>query len=199
MTPYSILHGLVFSIALAVSPAGNTTGLNLLPSEMPETPIAEWQTMPGDAFVVDTDANIGYLVHKNGGYTSFVVGSGQRKVVRYGGMTYDATTPTIRWTVKKKDIQNDKITFGKDGIFLRLFDDKGSTKYGIHSTQNIRQILGSTDRYKSMGCVLVSDEMLAIIEDTFVKNGNTLDVLTTYGFDDDSVNYASLLAKTEVK
>jgi hypothetical protein len=47
-----------------------------------------------------------------------------------------------------------------------------------------------------MGCVLVSDEVLEIIEETYTKNGNTLDVLTTYGFDDDKVDYAAMLRNT---
>lgn len=182
---------------MAMSPgATQAAPFTMAPTVLPATPLEQWQTMPGDAFLVDTDANIGYLVHKDGGYTSFVVATGQRKVVYYAGMKYDATTPTIRWTVKRKDIQTDKITFGDHGKFLRLFDENGETKYGIHSHAYIRKILASTDRYKSMGCVLVSDEVLEIIEETYTKNGNTLDVLTTYGFDDDKVDYAAMLRNT---
>lgn len=131
--------------------------------------------------VVDTKANIGYLVHANGEFTSFPVMTGQRKVVHYKGMTYDATTPERTWMAKKLDIQTDRYTFGKTGTFLRLFVNGESTYYGIHGFAGFEKFLAANDTYKSMGCVLVDETMLKVIVQTYELNDNSLELTTRYG------------------
>lgn len=169
----SVLFGLVVSTSSA--PASLQSA---------HVELADWQVQKGDRFIVDTEANIGYIVHIDGTYTSTLVGSGKRQIVNYIGKTYNATTPSAKWVVKSKNLYADHITFGKSGRFLRLYQDgKISTSYGIHATANIDDMLTWDDRYKSMGCVLVSESVLDILEATYKLNGDSLDVVTTAGLD----------------
>jgi hypothetical protein len=141
-----------------------------------------WQPMQGDSFIADTRANIGYLVHEDGSFTSMRIGSGRREVVRYMRRTYNATTPSDGWIVKEIDTQTDRLTFGKDGTFMRLYRDGTEyTSYGIHSVANIDELLATNERYYSMGCVLVDYATLEILLATYKLNGDTLDVLTVDG------------------
>ena len=120
----SILFGLVVS-----GPAPLTSQL---------IPLDQWVPEAGDRLIVDTEQNVGYLVHESGNYTKMKVGSGKRQVVRYIGRVYNATTPEKYWVVKSTHIQGDRITFGKTGRFLRLYKDGDThTAYGIHPTANI--------------------------------------------------------------
>lgn len=154
------------------------------PTPAPATSVAlvDWVPMQGDRFIVDTRDNEGYLVHADGSFSQIKVGSGQRRVVQYIGKTYNATTPEAFWIVKSKNIQSDRITFGKTGRFLRLYKDgETRTSYGIHPTANIDEILASDDRYRSMGCVLVSEEVMDILEKTYTLNGDMLEVVTVNG------------------
>ncbi|UPA22101.1 hypothetical protein K8942_03485 [Candidatus Peribacteria bacterium] len=145
-------------------------------------PVHEWVPQQHDRFIADTEANQGYIVHMNGSYTTFKIGSGQKKTLRYIGKTYNGATPEELWTVKSTTIQRDRGTFGKSGLFLRLYmDGEYETNYGIHATGNIDEILAEDDRYKSMGCVLVSDEVLEILAMTYALNDNTLEVATVKG------------------
>lgn len=167
----SILFGLIVS-----SPA---------PLDSPFIPLEQWQPEAGDRFIVDTRENVGYLVHENGHYTATKVGSGKQQIVRYIGRVYDATTPDNYWVVQSSHIQPDRITFGETGRFLRLYDDGVTyTAYGIHPTANIDEILAGENRYKSMGCVLVSEAMMDILMDTYALNGERLEVVTRHGIDD---------------
>lgn len=164
----------------------------IIPSEIPETPTVEWQVQKGDSFLVDTTKNIGYLVHLKGGYTSFPVATGQKRVVRYIGRTYNAATPNRHWVSVSQETKGDRITFGKDGTFFRLsYDDEG-TSYGIHSHAYVEKMLSDELRYKSMGCIIVSDEVLAIIGETFALNKGSLVVATVDGFPEESVNFVVL-------
>lgn len=165
---------------------------NLIPSEIPETPFAEWQTMKRDALVVDTETNIGYLVHEDGGFTSFPVATGQKRVVRYIGRTYNAQTPARRWVMAQKQIKGDRITFGKEGLFLRLYYEGEETAYGIHDHRSADKMLAEDLRYRSMGCIIVSKETLDNIEATFDMNDGIVDVVTVNGFSEESVNYVTL-------
>lgn len=151
------------------------------PASIQQIPLDEWQPARGDQFIADTRANIGYIVHENGNYTSMKIGSGQRKVVHYMRRTYNATTPSDTWMVESIDTQTDRLTFGKDGTFMRLNRDGESTSYGIHSVANIDELLQADDRYKSMGCVLVDYKTLAILLNTFKLNGDTLKLITVDG------------------
>lgn len=193
-TPLPAFHRLVIcaAIALSVMPEAAHAAWFGLPSEMPATPVEDWTPLPGDAFIVDTKLNMGYLLHGDGGYTSFKVATGQRRVVRYIGRTYNATTPVRRWAGLKVETKGDRITFGKEGTFLRLFYKNENTPYGIHSHAYWEKMLSDEERFKSMGCVIVSDDMLDVILKTFEVNGNGLDVVTVYGFEEIVPTYETL-------
>lgn len=149
---------------------------------LPEVPLHEWQPLAGDRLVVDTRENVGYLVHDDGQFTSFPVLTGQRRTVRYIGRTYNATTPVARWTVTETEYKGRSTTFGETGLFLRLFKDGDErTAYGIHSHLQFQLMLDQGNRFRSMGCVLVSEDVLQLIKQTFEQNGNALDVATAYG------------------
>lgn len=172
---------------------------SLLPSEISATDISEWEAQVGDMLIVDTKKNIGYLVHPKGGYTHFLVATGQLQWVNYIGRKYRAKTPDLQWTVLDKEIKSDRTTFGKEGLFLRLFDEDGRTAYGIHSHRSIEVMLAEKERFRSMGCILVSQSVLDIIEATFEGSGRKLDVLTINGFGSEPVTYETLQQKVAMK
>ncbi len=153
----------------------------------PET----WQPQMGDRLAVDTRENMGYLVHPGGVTLTFPVITGQRRVVRYIGRTYDATTPTRRWVIRSKHIKGDRITFGPTGRFLRLYYKEEETPYGIHEHASEERMFSEQSRYQSMGCVIVPTNILDIIERTFDLNEGSLEVVTQYGVEDP----ATLLAQ----
>jgi len=184
---------------LAAFVPSQAQAFNLLPSEISQTELSEWQTMVGDVMIVDTELNMGYLVHRDGGYTQFLIASGQRRVVRYIGRTYYAKTPNLRWTVLDKEVKGDRTTFGRQGLFLRLFNENGRTAYGIHTHRSIEVMLAEQDRYRSMGCILVSQLILDTIEATFEGNGRKLDVITIAGLGDAPVTYETLKQKIALK
>jgi|CXWL01.1.fsa_nt_gi hypothetical protein len=145
-------------------------------------PFREWVPQQHDRLIADTEANTGYITHENGTYTTFPIGSGQQKVVHYGGKTYNATTPADYWVVKSTTIQTNRIDFGKSGMFLRLYrNGTDRTSYGIHATSNINELLAADDRYKSFGCILVSNEVLEALLQTYTLNKGQLEVATTRG------------------
>lgn len=181
--------------SMCTAPTANAAWFSTIPSEIPETPIAEWQPSTGDFFIADTQANIGYLVHTDGGFTSFPVVTGQKRIVRYIGRTYNAATPDRHWVSESREIKDDRITFGKEGTFLRLSYEGDDTPYGIHTHASADSMLGHQMRYRSMGCIIVSKPVLDIVVQTFGQNGKRLDVLTVDGFGDDMVNYATLKEK----
>ncbi len=149
----------------------------------PEVPIDTWQPAVEDRLIVDVKANQGYLVHENGYYTTFPVLTGQRRTVTYIGRTYNAATPIAQWVVKSSDIKGDHVTFGPTGLFLRLTRDGENTAYGIHGHKSFDQMLAEGNRYRSMGCILVSESTLKIVKKTFEGNGNVLEVATVNGLE----------------
>lgn len=163
-------------------------GLALAVSGQPSQPgvaITDWVPAPHDAFVADITNNIGYLVHEDGRFLQIPIGSGKRQTVRYIGRTYNASTPIAAWQVRDRSIKGDHVTFGKTGRFLRLYKNgETRTPYGIHATSNIDTLLTWKDRYQSMGCILVSDAVLDILEKTYELNGESLDVVTINGLDE---------------
>jgi len=181
--PLSQILSLLFGLVVSASSVS---------TNLPPIPIEEWEAQAGDRFIADTKENMGYLVHEDGRYAVVTIASGRKKIVRYIGRTYDATTPIARWNVQTKHIQGDRVTFGKSGRFLRLYWNDAYTSYGIHSHAYIKKILASDDRFQSMGCILVDDAVMDILYETFELNGQSLDVVTTYGLDH------SLFAKTEL-
>lgn len=160
-------------------------------ADSPSIPQESWISMKGDRLIVDTQENMGYLVHDNGSYFEFKVATGQKRNVRYLGLSYNAATPNRRWNVLSTHIQPDRTTFGPSGLFLRLYYKDERTSYGIHSHRSIAKMLEEEKRYESMGCVLVTDDVLAFITQAYYLNGNTLDVVTVNGID------SSLLAKAD--
>lgn len=168
-----VLIGLVFALC--------TPGLALAQGE---TDPASWTPRPGDRFLVDVKANEGYLVHSDGTFVAFPVATGQRRTVWYIGRTYYAATPERHWTVKEINIKGDHITFGPTGRFLRLFTDDGkSTPYGLHGHASSKEMLSEdgSKRFRSMGCVIVSEQVLSLLERSVNVNDGTLDVTTLSG------------------
>lgn len=141
-----------------------------------------WQPALGDTLTVDVVSNMGYLVHENGNYFEFQVATGVKRYVYYIGMYYFAATPVREWDVKEVNIKGDRVTFGPEGRFLRLFYNGQPTPYGIHSFLYEDRML-SGDRYGSMGCIIPRNSVLDIIENTYRINGDYLKVTTVEGFD----------------
>lgn len=135
--------------------------------------------------LIDTKDNVGYLVHKDGVFTSFRVATGQKRVVRYIGRTYDARTPVRSWVAQTPvETKGDRTTFGKNGHFLRLSFKEERTPYGIHPHRYNERMLAEDERFESMGCIIVSDAIMETIEQTFALNGNRLEVVTSYGLEE---------------
>jgi hypothetical protein len=172
----TLLGLLLFTAPLEASPSARQAGA---PAEIPLT---LWSPQAGDRFLVDTKNNVGYLFHDSGEYTSFQLITGQQRVVHYIGLTYNAATPVGEWLAKSKHIQPDRITYGKHGKFLRLYEDgEEYTHYGIHTHAYVEEMLDSDNHFRSMGCVIVSDDLYHLIERTWELNGESLPVVTRYG------------------
>lgn len=167
----AILGILLSSTALSTSPLVQAVS------------IADWQPQMGDHLLVDTMENEGYLIHPNGEYLNFPVVTGRRKVVRYIGRTYDASTPAREWTMTSREIKWDRVTFGPSGRFLRLSYEGEKTPYGFHEYAREDKMFALTPRYGSMGCIIVRSTILDVIEKTFFLNEGTLEVSTQSGID----------------
>ena len=149
-------------------------------------PIEEWQPATGAMFLVDTKEAKGYVVNPDGAYAEVPVVLGQNSTVHYLGRTYKATTPEAAWVVKSVMTQGDRITFGHDGTFMRLFRDGSDyTSYGIHTHANIERMLESDNHFRSMGCILVRKEVLDKLQQAYEQNGKSLQVVTVYGMGDE--------------
>jgi hypothetical protein len=150
------------------------------PAHPAEIPLPDWQPHTGDRFMVDTTENTGFLIRSDSSaYTTFPVITGQRRVVRYIGRTYDATTPNQRWNVQTRHIKGDRITYGPTGRFLRMYKDgEEYTSYGIHEHRSEERMFDEESRYQSMGCIIVKSAVLDIIETTYELNGESLEVVT---------------------
>ena len=140
---------------------------------------AAWSPQATDTFVVDVANTIGYLVHADGELFSFPVATGQKEYVRYIGRSYNAQTPVRTWTVEEEQMKGDRRTFGVTGRFLRLFRNGESSPYGIHSYVKVDEWMADDYRYRSMGCIVVTEQILNIIEQTYNLAGHSLKVITT--------------------
>ena len=170
-----LLASTVLSLVL-----GTPAPLTLLSAVSP----AGWQPEIGDVFVADTRENKGYLIHRDGVYIEFPIATGKRSTVYYIGRMYNATTPTAHWKAKSLHVKGDRITFGKTGEFLRLYKNgTDSTPYGIHGHAYSQRMLADDARFRSMGCVIVSDDVFEVIQRTFELNHSELTVITTYGLE----------------
>jgi len=137
-----------------------------------------WGPLAGDRVVFDTDNNIGYLIHENGKQLVFPIITGQKRYVYHLGMYYLAETPKKSWVVESFETQWDRFTYGPEGKFFRMYVDGKETHYGIHTHAAENIMFAREDRYQSLGCPIVSTQILNIIEQTFYLNGNRLDVST---------------------
>ncbi len=133
----------------------------------------------GDYFVADLEDGIGYLVNDaNKSFTFFPLLSGQRRNICYIGSCYYGATPEKIWEVKEENVQSDRITFSDSGKFLRLFDGDKSTHYGIHGHAYFDTMLQKDTKFQSMGCILVPDDALNVVEESFIANVDELKVIT---------------------
>lgn len=138
-----------------------------------------WQPQTGDVFVVDVEQNTGYLVHPDGQSLTFPVATGRKGYVSYIGRYYRAETPVRTWTAEQFQIKGDRRTFGVSGRFIRLFRNGESSPYGIHSYFKIAEWMEEDERYFSMGCIVVTEEMMDVIQKTFEANDQKMTVITT--------------------
>jgi len=153
------------------------------PAPLPVT-LTEWQVEVGDRIVVDTKANEGYLIHSDGRFTEFSVATGQRRFVCYIGRCYNAATPERHWQVQSKDIKGDHLTFGPSGRFLRLYRGDEETAYGFHEYGYEDRMFDDQPRFKSMGCIIVKQAVMDILDQTFSMNEGTIDVITKFGVEE---------------
>lgn len=185
--PYLLLIGLLLLVP-ALSHAATVSTL------------LEWRPEVGDHLFVDVDSNTAYLVHADARYLPFLVATGVRRRVQYLGLDYYAETPLADWVAEDSGtIQPDRVTFGPSGRFYRLYrmyaDGKKRTSYGLHSSRDIKKWLEQPNRYKSYGCIVMTEEMLDVIDATVKINGGHLSVTTTYG----SQKFLDELAEREAK
>jgi hypothetical protein len=163
---------------------------------------SNWTPEEGDRVVVDLSVSVVYLVHKDGTYKALDGLTGQHRVVAYDGIVYNAATPERTWEIGKGGLEKKgrSMTFG-EGRFMRLSwpghtdERRGneSTAYGIHSHLTFAKMMQEKkdkvgfDKagtgYRSMGCILVSEDDLTLIADTWSVNGEYLSVVTQNGVD----------------
>ncbi len=142
-------------------------------------PVLDFQASEGDQFIADLENGMGYLVNEERQYfTTFQLLSGQKRNVCYIGRCYFAATPEQTWVVKEENIQGDRVTFSESGEFFRMFEDDSRTSYGIHGYKYFQDNIDKGKKFVSMGCLLVADDVLDVIEASFVANGEELTVIT---------------------
>ncbi|OIO54873.1 hypothetical protein AUJ46_02055 [Candidatus Peregrinibacteria bacterium CG1_02_54_53] len=168
---------IVLGISLALSPTPSAPVLTFVPQ-------TQWRAQIGDRIVVDTQANEGFLMHRDGQTLQFPVATGQRRGVCYIGRCYNATTPQRTWEIRSKDIKGDRITFGPSGRFLRLYWDGESTPYGFHEFAYEDRMFDDQPRYKSMGCIIVKKDVMEILDLTYAVNEGNISVVTKYGIEE---------------
>jgi hypothetical protein len=148
--------------------------------------VASWKPSRGDKLEINVETNMARLVHTDGESLSFEIVSGQRRVVRYIGRRYFAATPAAEWVARETVIKRDRWTFGKSGRFIRLYRVSGEgenlteefTPYGIHPFGREDAMFRVAGRYGSMGCVIMREKMVDIIQKTIQVNSGELSVRT---------------------
>jgi len=76
-----------------------------------------------------------------------------------------------------------RVTFGPTGEFLRLYFNGKRTLYGIHGHKYFEDMINSGNRFRSMGCLIVADDVLDVIENSYLANGESLMVITSTTFE----------------
>lgn len=144
--------------------------------------VASWEPKSGDKLEINVETNVARLVHSDGESLSFEIVSGQRRVVRYIGRRYFAATPAAEWVARETVIKRDRWTFGKTGRFIRLYKVKDGveefTPYGIHPFGREDAMFRVAGRYGSMGCLIMREKMVNLIQETIRVNGGELRVRT---------------------
>lgn len=140
--------------------------------------LADWQSEKDDMLRVNVITNMGYLTHPNGDFLEFPLVTGQRRYVYYIGRYYFAGTPVQEWEIRGTEIKYDRVTFGKTGRFLRLYHNGVSTPYGVHPYRYEERMFAEGPRYRSMGCIIVTEEMTDLLEQTLEVNEGSLKVVT---------------------
>ncbi len=137
----------------------------------------DYQPSEGDYFLVDIEDAVGYLANdERRVYTSFPIMTGALRT----------PTPEKDWVVKEKNIQRNRVVFAESGEFFRMFLDGGETftHYGIHGYGFFEEEIARGTKYLSLGCVLVADDVLDMIEESYMENGESLRVSTREGVKD---------------
>lgn len=149
-----------------------------------EVPLETWSPRMGDRIIIDTQKNEGYVVHPaTHEYVRFPLITGQRRVVNYIGLTYNAATPNREWLIQSLDTQSDRYTYGPEGHFLRLYVDGERTHYGIHGHAAEDIMFDRDNRFQSMGCIIVQTDILDMLMKTFALNEGVIAVSTRYGLE----------------
>lgn len=178
-----MIKRLVLNVLLTIALAFSPIHILILNAGTPYVSNDAFVPLKGDYMVADTENGVGYLIHSGSKrYTSFPLLSGQKRRICYAGRCYDATTPDRTWYVKEKNIQLNRVMFGKTGEFLRLYFEDGRTLYGIHGHKYFQNMLDKGNIFRSFGCLLVADDVLDLIEGSYLANGNELKVITTTDF-----------------
>lgn len=142
-----------------------------------------WEPQAGDELFIDVDSNMGYMLRSDSDeFFSFVLATGVRKKINYLGRNYFAATPKGQWVAKARKIQTDRVMFGKTGRFLRLYWGGDTfTNYGIHGYAYFDKWAKSDDRYKTYGCIAVSEDILDLIEQAYFLGEEQMRVTTMAG------------------
>jgi len=133
-------------------------------------PYYEYIASEGDYFLVDVSAGIGYLMNDNTRYfTGFPVMTGGKRT----------PTPYKEWVVLQKDIKSNHIFYSASGEFFRMFENGTKrTGYGIHGYAYFDKEVLNGRKFLSWGCIMVADDVLDLLEESYIANGNTLKVST---------------------
>lgn len=144
----------------------------------------EYQASSGDYLTVYIPTGMAYLANDSTKtYTEFHILSGQPRNVHYIGRYYFAATPEQEWEIKSMDTKKDRVTFGKTGRFFRLYENGDSTPYGIHGYKYSAKLIEEGKIYASMGCVIIPEELLDVIDASYKIDNKNMKVLTTSDFD----------------
>jgi len=142
--------------------------------------IEEFQPSEGDYLTVYIPTGTAYLANDTTKiYAQFPILSGQPKNVYYIGRYYFAATPEQEWEIKSMDTKKDHVTFGKTGRFFRLYEGDDGTPYGIHGYKYAQKLIEAGKIYASMGCVIVPENVLDIIDASYKADNKDMKVITT--------------------
>jgi len=184
-TVFALLIGSVASVMFAESEvvlAGNivmneSTSVHKSDNTLKFVNFVDFHSAVGDYFMVDIDAGFGYIMNDDlGRFTAFPVMTGAR----------GTPTPEEHWVILSKHVKGNHFTFGRTGEFLRMYRVKDGEKpkrtaYGIHNYALFDEKVADDTKFLSLGCVLVSEDVLNIVEESWLVNGRAMDIYTKHG------------------